>query len=391
MVNAYKTSLLKHLLGFVVLMASSCLAYADTDTVATDSTSKLQVSGFVSLIGGKLINDTYPANYTGLTQMADVNCPCYIADWSNKGVYNSSASFKPESHAGVQLQYTISPQFNIVGQVVIRGEDTTPNVTWAYANYKFNENWELHLGRQRIPLYYYSPFQDVGFAYPWLSPPPELYGWDATNYNGASLRYTNSFGSNNLTASAFTGEEKISHSGYFALNYPGNTDVSWSSIVGADAEVNNGPLTLRAVYLQASTNATNLSDPNNLIYQPSKLKAYGLAANLDFDSWFILSEFTQLKRDYNLAQYTLTAPAATIGAGLRLGKWTPFLNYATYTEKSTNLAVYSPVTFKRTSLTLRYDIDSNSDVKAQWDRNLDTTANNGGNVSVIRVSYDRVF
>jgi len=382
-------------------LVSVTFAYADptpvndapvvTDSPApTESSSNFHISGFLSVIGGQVFNGSLPANYIGPSQLNGVNCPCYIADWANGGVYRDHFSLKPESHAGVQLQYNFSPQLNFVGQVVIRGEDTTPNVTWAYANYKLDEHWEIHVGRQRIPLYYYSPFQDVGFAYPWVSPPPELYGWDATNYNGASLRYTNSFGENNVTSSLFAGEEKVANSGYYKLNYSGDTDVSWADIVGADIELNHGPLTIRAVYLQSNTKTTNI--PNG-VDASSTLKAYGIAANLDFDSWFVLSELTQLERNYGPTQYSYKAPASTIGAGLRLGKWTPFVNYAMYSERADNSALFptTPSKFKRSSLTLRYDIDSNSDIKVQVDHHTDTTFNTSGNVNMFRVSYDRIF
>ena len=356
---------------------------------AADTSSNFQISGFLSIVGGSTSNGSLGPNYSGPTQLNGINCPCYTADWSNAGIYGSNFSVKPESRAGIQVQYNFSPKLNFVGQAVIRGEDTNPNIQWAYFNYKLDEHWEVHAGRQRIPLYYYSAFQDVGFAYPWVGVPPELYGWEATNYDGASLRYTNSFGDKNLTASVFGGQEKLGHSLYYKLNYDGDTDVSWKHIVGADAEVNDGPLTVRLVYLQTAAN-----DINNLnqVNDEANLKAYGVAANLDFDSWFVLSELTQLTRDFTAAtQYKITVPAYTIGAGLRLGKWTPFINYADYKEHSSNLADYIPTTYKRVSLTAKYDIDSNSDFKAQIDRNWDVTATWAGNVNVIRVSYDRVF
>jgi len=403
MMSLTKTPLprLSRLMLLVSALASTSLVHADpnladeapaapTASAPADTPSNFHVTGFLSVIGGQVFNGSLPGNYIGPSQINGVNCPCYIADWANGGVYRDNFSLKPESHAGVQVQYNFSPTLNFVGQVVVRGEDTTPNVSWAYFNYKLDDHWEVHAGRQRIPLYYYSPFQDVGFAYPWVSPPPELYGWDATNYNGASLRYTNSFGDNNVTASVFGGEEKVAESGYYKILYAGHTDVSWSDIIGADLELNHGPLTVRAVYLQSNTTTTN---PGLSLDLASKLKAYGVAVNLDFDSWFVLSELTQLTRDYGPTVYSYKAPAATIGAGLRLDKWTPFINYATYSESADNPTLFptSPSKFKRTSLTLRYDIDSNSDIKTQVDHHLDTTSNTSGNVNVVRVSYDRIF
>jgi len=351
-----------------------------------------QFSGFLSLIGGSEHASGLPSNYSGPAQLVGINCPCYTTDWSNGGVYGNNFSLKPDSHAGIQVQYNFSPQFNFVGQVVVRGTDTTPNVNWAYFNYKIDQHFEVHLGRQRIPLYYYSSFQDAGFAYPWISVPPELYGWDATNYNGVSLRYTNSFGDTNLTASIFGGEERVANSRYYLLSYPGDNDVKWGGILGADAEINHGPLTMRLVYLKATaTNTNNSVSP--AIDAVADLKAYGMALNLDFDTWFMLSEVTETDRNYSTAPiYSYKAPASTIGAGLRLGKWTPFVNYSLYTQHNTpDLPAYAAANYRRAALTLRYDIDSSSDIKAQIDRNYDTTSNWGGNVNVFRIGYDRVF
>jgi hypothetical protein len=133
------------------------------------------------------------------------------------------------------------------------------------------------------------------------------------------------------------------------------------------------------------------NDPANAVDDFAKLQAFGLAVNLDFDSWFVLSEFTQLTRDHTASQYKVTAPALTLGAGMRLGKWTPFINFARYTERTSDTTQYSPGSFKRTSVTLRYDLNSTSAVKAQLDKNVDVTNNFGGNATVFRLSYDLVF
>ena len=367
-----------------VLSFSMSTAYADD----TDTPSNLKLSGFLSIVGGRTFNGELPANYSGSPVINGTACPCYTADWSNAGVYNSSFSLQPESHAGIQATYALNKDFNLTGQVVVRGTDSTPNVQWAYASYKLNNEWEVQVGRKRIPLYFYSDFQDIGISYPWISPPPELYGWEATNYNGASIRYRTSLGDSNLAFSAFGGREKVNDSLYEKLSYTGQTDVTWSNIFGADAQLDRGPLTIRGVYVQADVHVVNAL---NALDSSAKLEAYGIAANLDLDEWFILSELTQLKRTFTSAGYSVTAPAFTIGAGYRLGSWTPFINYASYKEKSSDLTQYQPQSYKRSSITLRYDVDAKSAVKVQLDKNQDVTNNYGGNVNVFRISYDRLF
>lgn len=365
-----------------------CLGAGSSAWAQGTGDAKLKISGFLSVIGGQVLDGTLDANYAGLNPINGLACPCYIADWSNGGVYNKDFSLTPESHAGIQLNYTLTDKANLVAQVVTRGTNGTPDLTWAYAGYKLNKNWEMQVGRKRIPLYYYSDFQDVGVSYPWVSPPTELYGWDATNYNGASLRYTASFGQTNVTASMFGGREDVDKSLYWKLYDYDNVKVSWKNIFGADLEVNRGPLTVRGVYMTADVNTSGLPGP--LSAYDAKLTAYGVAANLDMDSWFVLSEVSKLTRESPISGYSFSAPAASIGVGLRLGKWTPFVNYAQYVESAGDVD-YIPVTYRRTSATLRYDLNSNSGIKVQLDRNLDVTNNLGGNVTVFRVSYDRVF
>lgn len=369
-------------ISLLLIPASFCWAQ-DTST-----SSDFKMTGFISVTGGKILNGSLDANYDGPAQIDGNNCPCYTADWSNAGVYTKSFSLKPESRIGIQATYKPNANTSFVGQLVSRGTDGTPNLQWAYGGYKLDKHWEIQVGRKRVPLYYYSDFQDIGLSYPWVSTPPELYGWEVTNYNGASLRYNNNFGDNNLTASLFTGSEKVKDSLYQKLYYTGKTEVSWKSLIGGDIEVNNGPLTARAVYMQADARA-QIFDLS--IDDTAALKAYGFAFNLDVDQWFILSELTQLSRNFKQNQYTVTAPAMTLGAGWRLGAWTPFINFAKYTEKSNDHSQYLPQSYKRTSFTVRYDMGSSSAIKAQLDRNTDVTNNFGGNNTLFRISYDRVF
>jgi hypothetical protein len=172
-------------------VAGLCLL-AGTDTWAQEAgQSKLKVSGFLSLAGGQVMKGQLDAdyvNYGGTHSINGVACPCFIGDWSNAGIYGKTFSLTPESCAGVQANYALTDKVKLAGELVVRGTNGTPDLTWAYVGYKFAPNWEVQLGRKHIPLYYYSHFQVIGVAYPWVGPPSELYGWDAANYNGASLR-----------------------------------------------------------------------------------------------------------------------------------------------------------------------------------------------------------
>ncbi|PWF48426.1 porin [Massilia glaciei] len=370
-----------------VLAFAAGLSALPATAAAEGAESNLKVSGFLSIVGGKITSASMPGDYSGPTTIDGNDCPCYTADWGNAGVYRERFSLAPESRAGIQLKYTFNQQFNAVAQVVTRGSDPTPNVQWAYASYAPSKSLEIQVGRKRIPLYYYSDFQDIGVAYPWLAAPPELYGWEATNYNGVSMRYTRAVGEGNLSLGLFAGKETVKDALYQRLYYDGKTKVVWSNLVGGDAELTRGPMTLRAIYMQTDVRSTN---PGIGLDDSAALTAYGLAANFDFENWFVLSEVTRLQRDFAI-DYRVSAPAFTLGAGYRFGSWTPFLNFARYKEISSDHSIYMPQSYDRASLTLRYDIDSRSAVKGQLDRHKDVSHNFGGNVTMVRLSYDRLF
>jgi hypothetical protein len=351
-----------------------------------DDASPFQFSGFTSIVAGRTFGASLDANYTGATQIKNRDCPCYIADWANAGVYDNRLTLAPESRIGLQGRYNLTRDLYAVAQVVVRGTDNKHALQWAYAGYKLDDNWEIQVGRKRIPLYYYSDFQDIGTAYPWIGVPPELYGWEATNYNGASVRYKTRVAGASVAASAFGGQETVHDSPYYKLLGGNATKVTWKDLAGADLEVTRGPVTARLVYMQANIGAF---DAQAGIDDHARLKAYGVAVNVDFDDWFVLSELARQTRGYT--RYRFASPEFNVTAGYRHDAWTPTLSYGRYREQSSDLTQYAPADYSRASATLRYDIDAVSAVKVQFDRYLDLTNNYSGSPKVARVAYERSF
>ncbi|MET3105890.1 hypothetical protein AAKU67_000135 [Oxalobacteraceae bacterium GrIS 2.11] len=263
---------------------------------------------------------------------------------------------------------------------------TNAGVQLACFNIKLSDDFQLNVGHQIIPQYYYSRFENVGFTYPWVNVPQELYGGDANNYDGVSLGFSRSINGFNILSSVFDGHEKLAQLRYYSASASGDTDVHYTALVGADAEVSKGPLTVRVVYMQANHQVTNATSPE--INQEGPMNSYGLAINLDFNSWFMLSEVGKSKFNVNgNPGFNYGQSLATIGAGLRIGQWTPFVNYAMITEHTSTSGLseeYAPTNDRRASFTLRHDLDAKSAIKAEIDRVSDTTNNNGGNQNKLR-------
>jgi len=213
---------------------------------------------------------------------------------------------------------------------------------------------------------------------------PALYGWEVTNFNGGTVRYNTNLSGFDVTASVFAGSEKVDDSRFNRLSYgytgfEMNSGAEWNHLEGADLEINKGIWTSRLIYLQADTRSVY---EDGHIERRTNLSSYGIANNFDFDHFFILSEITESARSDG---YTNHQHAVSIGAGYRINQWTLFVNQGDYKD-SYDYVIHNA------SITLRYDLDAHSDIKAQFDRmEGDPHAYYTGDTTVFRMSYDTTF
>lgn len=380
-------------------------------------------SGFASLTAGKMLGGTRAI-------ASDYECPCFISDYAQAGVYDgrNSLQWKPDSKLG--LQATVagdSGRISLTTQVVTRGaRDGKMNLEWLYGSYKINDSVTLQVGRKRIPMFYYSDTQDIGVALPWTHLPPQLYGWDAVNYDGANLLIQTQFGDWSATSNLLVGNETLKDSGYYQI-YSGRlnrTDVRWKNIIGGDLTLSRDWLETRFVYLQSDTQSKITSngiwDAGTGTYdgivdddwypQPAfKQRIYGIAVNTDYNNWLLRSEAIRIDRPgQNWRDY-----ATILGIGYRSGKWQPMVTYSRYWSKAMPDRDGNPVdpsameAHNSLALTLRYDLSTSSAIKIQYDRQVDTSGANWGpasdststsglgppygNARLLTISYDVVF
>jgi hypothetical protein len=67
----------------------------------------------------------------------------------------------------VQMRAEISDKLNATIQLVAKGADGwSPDVDWAYLSYQTSPDGSLMVGRRMLPMYYFSEYMEVGYAYP---------------------------------------------------------------------------------------------------------------------------------------------------------------------------------------------------------------------------------
>lgn len=130
---------------------------------------------------------------------------------------------------GVQASYGVTDDISVTGQLVAKAVQDTWKLSpeWLYGAYRLNDNFTFRAGRLRVPVYMYSEVLDVGYAYPWLSLPNDVYdNIDLTNYEGVDMLYTRetSLGQFNMQIGAGQAENRKS------FIYGDMTDIDYKDI-----------------------------------------------------------------------------------------------------------------------------------------------------------------
>jgi hypothetical protein len=369
------------LLSFGVLTHSWALA--------AESGPSFTLSGFATLAAGKVLSGTHDP-----TVNQGYDCPCYISDYAQNGVYESKGvQLRPDSKLGLQGRLASQDQrYSLTAQVVTRGAaDGKTNLEWLYATAALTNKLTLQIGRKRLPLFQHSDSQDVGHALNWIHLPPQLYGWEIVNYNGASLTYQDSFGPWAMSLNGFVGNENVNDAGFWKI-YSGKTSQTrskWTNIIGAEVKASRAWLELRAMYLESNTQ-NQLVGVNPSFSDPAKQKIYGLSVSADFGGPFASAEFLYINRDADYGG----DHAQLYAFGYRINKFTPLLSYANYQQRLNDKTAV-PEGHRSISAVLRYDLNSTTALKAQYDLWSDKSGpgfgSMYGNSKVLSFSIDKVF
>lgn len=348
-----------------------------------------KTSGFASLVLGR--SSGACVSGVSMAESYQADCTRYIGDWAHAGVYTQDWSAAQETRAGVQITWTPIKDWSATTQLTARTQkDQHLNLEWAYLSYTPSASWTLQAGRKRLPLYFYSDFQDIGYAYNTIRPSPDVYGWDVVNYNGLSAAWRGELGGWTLRIEGLYGGETSKKNAYARLVSDEPTDVRWSGIAGAVLELEQDWFSGRLSYIRSDVE----QGPHGQGWAPladgsmkGRQSFIGLALNADPGNWVLRSEFGRSKRPaigYDADYYLITV-------GHRFGPWTPTIGISQYKETA-RVPDYAPLDTRSLLLAVRYELSSSSALKLQWDRVREHVSQPfAGNASALTASWDMVF
>lgn len=211
------------------------LASLATFVSATKSHADIQFNGFLSSI----------ASYTTEREVL--------------GYEYKEVTLAPDSRFGLQIRADLSDRVSATGQMVARSQDGfATQMSWAYLSYQAGRDTQFRMGRFRAPFFLYSDQQEVGYAYPWISPPLEVYALQFDSVEGIDMIHQIPLGPTNLQIQVYAGSLDDS----FALS---KTDFEFETRlrdqVGVVGTLTYDWLTLRSSFHQVSRlTLTNLGE-----------------------------------------------------------------------------------------------------------------------------------
>ena len=282
------------------------------------------------------------------------------------------------SKFGAQLTYGVTDTVGLTLQTTAKayGDEWKANLEWAYLSWQSTDNLMMRVGRLRTPVYMYSESIDVGFSYPWLRLPDEVYSQvQLSNYEGADIVY-------NLPLSFATLSFQLA--GGIAKNrdyyiYDEEFDIDYDNVFGSSVSLATNDFgTFRVGYVEADIDTEIAGSFTDIFGNPGtatllsldkdKGKFTSIGYQYDNGTWLTANEWTSRVIENDGSNST---DSFYLMGGRRFGD---FLAHVTYAQLDEDEGRQSSWT-----LGLNYNILPTVVLKGEYKR-VDTT---GG--------YDGVF
>lgn len=136
-------------------------------------------------------------------------------DWAYQQHIDDDGTFWRDSLMGAQLDARLAPAWSATLQLTLAPSTRhdrrwAAEVAWAFAAWRPDNDWQLRVGKQRVPMFLNSENRDVGQTYALARLPVEVYALSPTNdFTGLSVTRTWQRGAGELSADLYGGRAQI--------------------------------------------------------------------------------------------------------------------------------------------------------------------------------------
>lgn len=329
----------------------------------------LDISGYGSIVAGKTFGSVDDPLNEGETRDEILT-----ADFYDVGQYDNDIAFKPESVFALQMTTQLTDDLKITGQLVAKGtDDFEPEFDWYYLTYQATDELTLMAGRRNIPMYYYSEFTEVGYAYPWIRPPANLYWWQITQFDGFHASYTFDIGDVSTKITGFYGNEKSYDNKemlYYERLFSGSAtsiDEFWTDILGVNINFAGEWFEFRFVYFQNDRDRDrNFADGSLEVVPTFDQRFIGLGGSINLGDFTFLFDYNDVRYDDDEGTYYPTYMASLV---YNIGDYQPYIYYSKADHESRDLTPVEEDLEEHFMIGygVRYNFSHNAALKIQYD------------------------
>lgn len=262
-----------------------------------------------------------------------------------------------DSRVGLQASWRLDPRLEFVGQVVLkpRAHEAADDesLAWAFAAWRPTPQWEIRVGRTSPDLFLLADVRNVGFAYPWMRPSVDFYGWvPASALDGADVSRQWQFGDARVRAKLFAGRTSVTLG---STHDDGDTHGNVRPLFGGTLAVDADGLTVKATVAEARTHAR---DPaavaqswnglDALAHLPIPAVATQAAALRDsFPQDVFITRYAALGMSWDATPWQLQAEVARITGNFETSD--AWYGYASAARRFDDVTLFAMVGRARTS------------------------------------------
>ena len=313
----------------------------------------------------------------GVAWHDDENDNRYIGSLGDRGIKND-ASFETDTRFGLQISSDIAENMSVVSQILGSGVNGNFDaiVEWAYVDYRPTDWLSIRTGKIKQPVYLVNDYVEVGYAYPWIRPPVEVYYLNnpLNTVNGIEFLLQFPVGPGVLSLQPYFGSNRddvpnTGGAGFFEaerirgidIKYSGRGYTAHASSFSCDVNIYGG---FSAAVFNIDLNGEGKCEVNSAGF------------NLDMANVVVYAEWQN-----RLTNETLSRPFGDQDAwyttlGYRFGKWLPHITFASIDGKASTVTPEAitggPVDMNfpvaiQTSVTygLRYEINDSAALKIE--------------------------
>lgn len=272
-------------------------------------------------------------------------------------------TFGNDSRYGINFRTQTSERLAGAAQLLGKGNKNnfTMEVEWAYVNYDFTDSLNMRVGKLNLQTFLLSDYIEVGYLYPWIRPPEEVYNFvPFRNFPGFELMHTARFGKSSLTSQFFIGSGVVDIAPVPApVGNPleSGGDFTGEDGIGVNFQLDTPYVTLRAGFISPVIKITDLSG-GIVIDDGDRAKMATFGMSWDWSGFIGYGEYINSTTEGNSKGFFPDQSGYYFTLGYQIGDFLPHFTVAGTDGEALSPATAPPKIQDSVAFGIRYDLNN---------------------------------